>query len=40
MHLLKKSMLVEVGNNKNTVLEAKYAMIPFAKILNKVLTTN
>ncbi|MBE5935085.1 MAG: stage II sporulation protein P [Lachnospiraceae bacterium] len=40
MHLAKRYMLVEVGNNKNTVLEAKYAMIPFAKILNKVLTTN
>ena len=40
MHLAKKYLLVEVGNDKNMVMEAKYAMIPFAKILNKVLTTN
>ena len=40
MHLAKKYMLVEVGNNKNTVEQAKNAMIPLAKILNKVLTTN
>ena len=39
MHVAKKTMLVEVGNNKNTVLEAKNSMIPFSKILNKVLTT-
>ena len=35
----KKYMLIEVGNNKNSVMEAKLAMVPFAKILNKVLTT-
>jgi stage II sporulation protein P len=40
MHLAKKYMLVEVGNNKNTVEQAKNAMVPLAKILNKVLTTN
>ena len=40
MHLAKKYMLIEVGNNKNTVMEAKSAMVPFAKILNKVLTTS
>ena len=40
MHLAKQYLLVEVGNDKNMVMEAKYAMIPFAKILNKVLTTN
>lgn len=39
MHVAKKAMLVEVGNNKNTVLEAKNSMVPFSKILNKVLTT-
>ena len=40
MHLVEKYMLIEVGNNKNSVMEAKLAMVPFAKILNKVLTTS
>lgn len=37
MHLAKKYTLIEVGNNKNTVSEAKNAMILYAKILDGVL---
>ena len=37
MHLAKKYTLIEVGNNKNTVAEAKNAMALYAKILDRVL---
>lgn len=37
MHLAKKYTLIEVGNNKNTVAEAKNSMILYAKILDRVL---
>ncbi len=40
LHLLPKSMLVEVGANTNTVEEAKNAMIPLAKVLVEVLDAN
>ena len=38
MHLAKKYTLVEVGNNKNTVDEARNSMIILAKILDNVLS--
>lgn len=37
MEFCPKSMLIEVGAQTNTVLEAKNAMIPLAEILSKVL---
>lgn len=37
LHMLPKSLLVEVGANTNTVAEAKAAMKPLAEILMKVL---
>ena len=40
MHLAPKATLIEVGNNKNTVAEAKNAMVLYAKILNEVLQDN
>ena len=36
-HLLKKSLLIELGNQNNTVAEAKNAMEPLANILDQVL---
>ena len=38
MHLLEKYSLVELGTNKNTVAEAKAAMIPFAETIATVLS--
>ena len=38
LHLVPRALLVEVGNDKNTVAEAKAAMVPFADILDEVLT--
>lgn len=38
MHLLEKYTLVELGTHKNTVAEAKAAMIPFAETIATVLT--
>lgn len=38
MHLMPRYSLVEVGDNNNTVAEAKAAMKPLAAILNHVLT--
>ena len=40
MHLLPKSMLVEVGAQTNTFEEAKNAMEPLADLLALVLTEN
>lgn len=37
LHIAKRSMLIEVGNDKNTVEEAKNAMIPFSDILTRIL---
>lgn len=37
MHLCKRSMLIEVGAQTNTVEEAKNAMVPVAKMLSEVL---
>ncbi len=37
LHLRESSVLIEVGNDKNTIEEAKNAMPPFAKVLNEVL---
>ncbi len=37
MHLMEKYTLVELGTNKNTVAEAKAAMIPFAETIATVL---
>jgi stage II sporulation protein P len=38
LHLVPRALLVELGNDKNTVEEAKNAMEPFAKILYQVLS--
>lgn len=38
LHLRKKSLLVELGNNKNTVSEAKNAAAPLARIVHEVLS--
>lgn len=38
MHLMEKYSLVELGTHKNTVAEAKAAMIPFAKTIATVLS--
>lgn len=38
LHLVPRALLVEVGNDKNTVAEAKAAMVPFAEMLDSVLT--
>ncbi len=38
MHLKEKYLLVELGTHKNTVAEAKNAMIPFAKTIATVLS--
>lgn len=37
LHIAPRAMLIEVGNDKNTVEEAKNAMVPFAKVLTSVL---
>lgn len=37
LHLAKRSLLVELGNQNNTFEEAKNAMVPLADILNQVL---
>lgn len=37
LHLVPRALLVEVGNDKNTVAEAKAAMVPFADMLDEVL---
>lgn len=39
MHLMERYSLVEVGDNNNTVAEAKAAMKPLAAIIDHVLTT-
>ncbi len=38
LHVLPRSVIVEVGDNNNTLQEAKNAMEPLARILNYVLT--
>lgn len=38
MHLREKYLLVELGTHKNTVAEAKAAMVPFAKTIATVLS--
>ena len=37
LHLAKRSLLIELGNQNNTVQEAKNAMPPLAKVLDSVL---
>ena len=39
MHMIERYSLVEVGDNNNTVAEAKAAMKPLAAIINHALTT-
>ena len=34
----KRSLLIELGNENNTIQEAKNAMEPLAKVLNQVLS--
>lgn len=38
LHLRKRSMLIELGNENNTLQEAKNAMEPLAQVLNQVLS--
>lgn len=38
LHLRKRALLVELGNENNTVEEAKNAMEPLAQILNEELS--
>lgn len=38
MHLKEKYLLVELGTHKNTVKEARAAMIPFAEVIDTVLS--
>ncbi|MDD6208407.1 MAG: stage II sporulation protein P [Clostridiales bacterium] len=38
LHLRKKSLLIELGNHKNTVSEAKNAAKPLARIIHEVLS--
>lgn len=38
LHLVKRALLVEVGNEKNTVSEAKAAMVPFSEMIDDVLS--
>ncbi len=38
LHLLSKSLLIELGNENNTVEEAKNAAMPLADVLGKVLS--
>lgn len=40
LHLLPKSLLIELGNENNSVEEARNATIPLADILDKVLSGN
>ncbi|WP_238483772.1 stage II sporulation protein P [Anaerosporobacter faecicola] len=40
LHLMPRSLLVELGSVENTVEEAKNAMEPFAKVLHQVLSGN
>lgn len=40
MHLRPRDLLVEVGTGKNTVAEAYAAMVPFAEILDSILSEN
>jgi stage II sporulation protein P len=37
MHVRKKSILMELGTDKNSLQSAKNAMEPFAEVLNEVL---
>ena len=38
LHMRKRSLLIELGNENNTLAEAKNAMEPLAKVLNQVLS--
>lgn len=38
LHLRKRSLLIELGNENNTLQEARNAMAPLAKVLNQVLS--
>lgn len=38
LHMKKRSLLIELGNENNTMQEAKNAMEPLAKVLNQVLS--
>ena len=38
LHMRKRSLLIELGNENNTMHEAKNAMEPLAKVLNQVLS--
>lgn len=38
LHMRKRSLLIELGNENNTLQEAKNAMEPLAKVLNQVLS--
>lgn len=38
LHLRKRSLLIELGNENNTLQEAKNAMDPLARVLNQVLS--
>ena len=38
LHLRKRSLLIELGNENNTLQEAKNAMEPLARVLNQVLS--
>jgi stage II sporulation protein P len=38
LHVRKKSLLIELGNENNTLQEAKNAMEPLAKVLDQVLS--
>ena len=38
MHLKSKYLLIELGNEHNTVEEARNAMEPLAKVLDEVLS--
>lgn len=38
LHLRKRSMLIELGNQNNTVQEARNAMEPLAEVINQVLS--
>jgi stage II sporulation protein P len=37
MHVRQKSILMELGTDKNSLQSAKNAMEPFAEVLNEVL---
>lgn len=40
LHMRKRSLLIELGNENNTLSEAKNAMDPLAKVLDQVLSQN